>query len=133
MNSHAVCRLDQLADPGSRAFQIGSGDWPFEGFIVRQGSDVYAYENVCPHRNFPLNWQGDRFLDRTGSQIICSAHGARFELDTGACFFGPCVGRSLRALAARVENGQVIVELAIDEAVVEPDRAIPSDRSDPTG
>ena len=39
----AVGRLDELSDPGCREFQIGEGDWPLHGFVVRQGDEVYAY------------------------------------------------------------------------------------------
>ena len=37
-----VGRLDELTDPGCREFQIGAGDWPFRGFVVRQGEQVWA-------------------------------------------------------------------------------------------
>ena len=36
-----VGRLDELDDPGSRAFEIGEGDWPFRGFVVRQGDECF--------------------------------------------------------------------------------------------
>jgi nitrite reductase/ring-hydroxylating ferredoxin subunit len=46
----SVGKLDELGDPGCREFQIGDGDWPLHGFVVRQGNDVYAYENYCVHQ-----------------------------------------------------------------------------------
>ena len=45
----AVGRLDELADPGCREFELGDGDWPFRGFVVRKGDNVYAYQNFCVH------------------------------------------------------------------------------------
>jgi len=38
----SVGLLEELDDPGCREFTIGDGDWPFMGFVVRQGGDVYA-------------------------------------------------------------------------------------------
>jgi nitrite reductase/ring-hydroxylating ferredoxin subunit len=45
----AVGRFDELENPGCREFQIGEGDWPFRGFVVRKGGDVFAYQNFCVH------------------------------------------------------------------------------------
>ena len=64
MKEIAVGRVDELDDPGCREFQIGDGDWPFRGFVVRRGDDVYAYQNFCVHVGHPLNWSPDRFLTK---------------------------------------------------------------------
>jgi nitrite reductase/ring-hydroxylating ferredoxin subunit len=109
-----ICDLSEIADPGSRAFAIGSGDWPLRGFLVRKGDDVFAYVNRCPHAGHPLNWQPDDFLTQEKTLIMCRSHGALFELTTGRCVAGPCGGKSLPALRARVENGMVIVDVDHD-------------------
>lgn len=105
----AVGRLDELEDPGSREFSIGDGDWPFRGFVVRQGDAVYAYQNVCVHVGHPLNWYPDRFLTRDKSALICASHGATYEIETGYCYAGPGNGRSLRKVDAWVSEGVVYV------------------------
>ena len=104
-----VAALDELKDPDSREFRIGAGDWPFRGFIVRQGDRVYAYQNFCMHVGHPLNWQPDRFLTEDGSQIICASHGAIYEIETGECVGGPCPGKKLRPVAVEIRDGDVIV------------------------
>lgn len=104
-----VCDLAELADPDSREFKIGEGDWPFKGFIVRQGDAVYAYQNFCAHVGHPLNWQPDRFLTEDGSKIICASHGAIYEIDTGVCVEGPCPGRTLRPVQVDIREGVVYV------------------------
>ena len=48
--------LDELDDPGCREFTIGDGDWPFMGFVVRQGDAVHAYQNYCMHVLHDLRW-----------------------------------------------------------------------------
>jgi nitrite reductase/ring-hydroxylating ferredoxin subunit len=75
-----VCRLDALEDPGCKEFRIGEGDWPFKGFVVRQGDAVYAYQNFCMHAGHPLNWREDSFLTGDGRQIICASHGAIYDI-----------------------------------------------------
>lgn len=104
-----VGRLDELDDPGCREFQIGEGDWPYRGFVVRQGDKVYAYQNFCAHVGHPLNWSPDSFLSKDRRAILCSSHGALYEIDTGLCFRGPCVGRSLRAVDVDVRDGTIYV------------------------
>ena len=118
-SGHTICRLDELSDPGSRAFSIGSGDWPLRGFLVRTGDEVFAYVNRCPHAGHPLNWQPDDFLTQEKTLIMCRSHGALFEMKSGRCVGGPCGGKSLRALRARVENDIVILDVdhEIDQLV----------------
>ncbi len=105
----AIGPLSDLADPGCREFQIGDGDWPLRGFIVRQGQNVYAYENFCMHVGHPLNWMPDGFLTKDRKSIMCASHGALYEIDTGLCFAGPCVGKSLRTADAEVRDGVIYV------------------------
>lgn len=112
MTETLLCRLDDIPDPGSRLFDFGEGGWPAEGFVVRKGEEVHAYVNVCPHAGHALDWRPDGFLTRDRSMIMCSAHGAVFEIETGLCVAGPCPGRSLRRLQVRVEAGRVLVRSA---------------------
>ena len=105
----AIGRLEDLDDPGCREFQIGDGDWPFRGFVVRQGNRVFAYQNFCVHAGHQLNWMTDSFLSRDRRAIQCASHGAMFEIDSGLCFRGPCVGKSLRAVDVELRDGQIFV------------------------
>jgi nitrite reductase/ring-hydroxylating ferredoxin subunit len=105
----AVGRLDELDDPGCREFEIGEGDWPFRGFVVRQGGSVYAYQNFCAHAGHPLNWSPNAFLTKDKTAIICASHGATYQIDTGHCFAGPGAGGSLRKVDAVLRDGIIHV------------------------
>ena len=96
-------------DPGAREFSFGRGAQPFEMFVVKRASAVFAYVNDCPHTRSPLNWMGDRFLDHTRTLIQCATHGARFRMEDGLCVSGPCPGAYLKAVPVRVEDGAVVV------------------------
>lgn len=104
-----VCRFDVLDDPGTREFRIGEGDWPFKGFVVRKGNEVFAYQNYCMHVGHPLNWQPNRFLTEDSSQIICASHGAIYDIDSGVCVSGPCPGKKLRPVEVEIRDGDVFV------------------------
>ena len=104
-----VGRLDEIEDPGCREFQIGDGEWPFKGFVVRRGDEVYAYQNYCVHVGHPLNWMPDAFLTKDRKAIICASHGAMYEIESGFCVAGPCKGTSLRQVQVDVRDGVVYV------------------------
>ena len=75
-----------------------------EVFVVRSPEDgeTRAYENHCPHAGGPLNLFPDVFIAPDGRHLICTRHGARFTFDSGLCVDGPCLGKSLNALATSV-------------------------------
>ena len=104
-----VGRLDELSDPGCREFEIGDGDWPFRGFVIRQGDDVFAYQNFCVHVGHPLNWSPNKFLTKDKSAIICASHGATYRIDTGDCFAGPGRGKTLRKVEVSLRDGIIYV------------------------
>jgi nitrite reductase/ring-hydroxylating ferredoxin subunit len=104
-----ICLLSELADPGSKAFALGAGDWPLRGFVVRQQGEIYAYLNRCPHARHPLNWRPDSFLNADHTLIQCSSHGAQFAITTGACLGGPCGGSPLRTLPVQVQGDYVML------------------------
>jgi nitrite reductase/ring-hydroxylating ferredoxin subunit len=105
----AICRLDELPDPGSRAFKIGSGDWPLRGFVVRKNGNVFAYLNRCPHAGHPLNWQENDFLTPDQTLVMCRSHGAQFEVSTGLCVAGPCPGTYLRPIPVVIAHDYIVV------------------------
>ena len=107
-----LCRVDELADPGSREFKWGGGEWPLEFFAVRKDGRISGFVNRCPHAGNPLNWQPDRFLTRDGEWILCNSHGALFRIADGVCVGGPCPGARLEPIALRVSRGRVVADPA---------------------
>ena len=105
----AVGPLADLDDPGCREFEIGEGDWPFRGFVIRRGDAAFAYQNVCVHVGHPLNWSPDKFLTKDKTAIICASHGATYEIETGYCFAGPGSGRALRPVDLSIRGGIIYV------------------------
>jgi nitrite reductase/ring-hydroxylating ferredoxin subunit len=104
-----VGELTELEDPGCREFTIGEGDWPFHGFVVRKGNDIFAYQNVCVHAGHQLNWSANNFLCKDNSAIICASHGATYEIESGKCFAGPGTGGALIKVEVTVRGGIVYV------------------------
>ncbi|NHN39969.1 Rieske (2Fe-2S) protein, partial [Pseudomaricurvus alcaniphilus] len=80
-------------------------------FVVKDATGFHAYLNSCPHVNgASLPWKKDAYLDSSGAEIVCSAHGARFEPATGLCISGPCKGMSLTRIPLFVnENNEICI------------------------
>ncbi|WP_028240354.1 Rieske (2Fe-2S) protein [Stutzerimonas azotifigens] len=94
-----LCESNELPEGHSRGYR--------HVLLVRRAGRVYAYLNRCPHRNVPLEWQADRFLDESGSLIQCATHGALFLIESGECVAGPCSGRFLQPLAVEERDGAI--------------------------
>jgi nitrite reductase/ring-hydroxylating ferredoxin subunit len=90
-----LCELDDVPDGSAKSFWLGEGGDRRGIFVIRRGAAIVAYVNSCPHIGTPLNFLGDRFLDRTGELILCATHGALFRIADGVCLSGPCRGEAL--------------------------------------
>lgn len=101
-----LCALAEIADPGAKGFRFRVASSMFAGFVVRAGGTVAGYVDSCPHAGWPLAAFDDRYLTRAADRILCSGHGALFELD-GECVAGPCAGERLRPWPVAVRDGQV--------------------------
>jgi len=102
-----VAQLRDLADGQSRGFDP-RGTGRDTVFIVRRGETLHAWRDACPHmgnEGSPMAWRKDAYLNRDGSRIVCHAHGAQFDLVTGVCLIGPCLGQTLARVPVRVDAG----------------------------
>ncbi len=104
-----LCRLDDMPAQAAKGFTLGEGAARREIFVVRARGRVYGYVNSCPHAGTPLEFLPDRFLTRDRTEILCSTHGARFEIATGRCVVGPCQGRFLRPAPVTVDKGLILL------------------------
>jgi nitrite reductase/ring-hydroxylating ferredoxin subunit len=108
----ALCLLEEIPDGTGRGFTLKSaiGEAPdsLDILIVRSGGRAFGYVNSCPHARSPLDWTPDRFMSRNGRHIQCATHGALFEIETGRCVSGPCVGKHLTQVALTVTGDGVV-------------------------
>jgi nitrite reductase/ring-hydroxylating ferredoxin subunit len=99
-----LCSIDELEPGSSRGFALEH----INCFVVRShDGDVFVYRNSCPHLGVELEWVADQFLDAEGYLIQCSTHGALFQIDTGHCVAGPCLGQYLQTIPFVVKDGAI--------------------------
>ena len=59
---------------------------------------------------FPQNVFPDTArINEDGQLIICSTHGALFEMENGYCSFGPCKGDYLEPVPLETHGGLVVI------------------------
>lgn len=101
--------LDTIVDGGFAEAEAAI-DGDMESIVIhRQGEQVTAFLNICPHAGRRLDWSPGQFLKSREGHLVCAAHGASFALDSGQCIAGPCKGDRLRAVAVAVRDGQVVL------------------------
>ena len=104
-----ICMVDDIPDGAARGVDpLGQGRDTM--FVVRRGEKIFGWRNFCPHQGHEqMAWEKDAFLTHDSARIVCGAHGAQYEIDSGVCVAGPCVGKALTAVALEIREGQVYV------------------------
>ena len=117
MELFAICGTFEIEDHSARGFvlqkavekdgaQVGE---PWFIVITRKGQNFYGFENACPHQGKRLDAGLEDFMDEAGNFLVCRHHGSQFDIDSGACFSGPCQGKSLTPIKIVVDEGDVCV------------------------
>jgi nitrite reductase/ring-hydroxylating ferredoxin subunit len=101
----AICALDKVTGVHSLTIQTEKGCFPL--LVLRAGDDLRAYVNACPHQYLPLDYSGDNLLSADGTKLLCSVHGARFDIRTGEAIDGADCG--LDAVPIENANGMLII------------------------
>ena len=86
--------------PGQTALVTVDGE---DVALFRQGDEVLAIGNECPHQGGSLS---DGLIE--GDIVTCPVHGWEFDLRSGACMTIP--GESVPRYAVTVEAGAIFLE-----------------------
>ncbi|WP_417720672.1 Rieske (2Fe-2S) protein [Salipiger sp.] len=101
-----VCARAELR--GARALVVTTERGAFPMLVVETPAGVRGYVNACPHQYLPLDHRGPQILSADGRRLMCSNHGAMFDIETGAG-----EGCALDPVPLRVDgSGAVVIGLA---------------------
>ena len=98
-----VCNLDDIEHESAREFQ--KDGQPV--VVAKFDGQVHAYINWCPHLGIELNFMPDEFMDSDRQFIMCANHGALFEVESGHCLSGPCMGDKLVPVPVEVRGNEI--------------------------
>jgi len=73
--------------------------------VCRKGDEWFAFEDVCSHMDVPLSRGAIENYD-----LICRAHGARFDLRTGKVLCLPATA-PIEPISCRIESGQLQLDI----------------------
>jgi nitrite reductase/ring-hydroxylating ferredoxin subunit len=102
-----IAQLGELSDPGAVCLAFAAGAARFSLILVRQGGQVFAWENRCPHARFPMERLDGSVILQDGRFLVCAAHGASFRCDTGKSVGGPGDGAGLTAVPITLDGETV--------------------------
>ncbi len=105
-NSITLCDAADVSEATGKVARY-SDEPGSEIILIRRGDNIYGYRNICPHAGRSLSWGPDQLLFTPAGHLVCTAHGATFEVDTGLCQAGPCMGAYLSAVAITINDGKV--------------------------
>ena len=106
-----LCSTLDIADPGSKAFQLMNNGEILDIFVVKKDGQFHAFINRCPHTGVNMEWLEDQFLDRDQNYVQCTTHDALFEIETGHCIHGPCAGDNLTPVKIEITENTLIADL----------------------
>ncbi len=103
-----ICASTDLVNGGNGVrFQVKRQGASVSAFVIRHNGKIYAYLNHCAHLSVELDWIEGQFFDTSGVYLICAAHAATYEPDTGRCISGPCVGAFLIPINVEERGGNI--------------------------
>ncbi len=106
-----LCAVADIPDGGGirvvrEGLALDDGSAPANIIVLRDGDEVYAYANICPHFGIPLDV--GRGIKTFRKHVLCVNHYAAFRFADGLCVEGPCLGASLRHVAIEVRGDRVL-------------------------
>lgn len=100
--------LEEIEEGYAREYVFGAGVSAFRMFIFRrQGEELYAYLNLCPHFSLPLNRADGDFLCPEKKWLRCNQHFALFRIEDGRCVTGAAEGEGLDPIKVEVLDGMI--------------------------
>ena len=108
MGEYMLCSTQAIAEGSAKGFNLNGGHTD-TFFVVRKNNRFFAYLDICPHYNSTtLPWKRHEYTDVAGEHIVCAAHGALFNIETGACVQGPCKNQFIKKIPIQIKSEQQI-------------------------
>ena len=85
-----ICRVSDLKGSVINFFSVKGENKTVEIIVINYKGSVLIYENKCPHKGMTLGYLQEFIFDSAHQTLKCGRHGAKFDLNNGYCFFGPC-------------------------------------------
>jgi nitrite reductase/ring-hydroxylating ferredoxin subunit len=110
----AVCHVNDVAKRRAMGLVLArlgedGKTVPFPIVVARRDGQYYAYVNRCPHQGSRLDFEPKQFLDSSARFLLCGKHGAQFDIATGHCVDGPCLGKRLEPVVVVIDEEDLCI------------------------
>jgi len=96
-----IAETHEIPKNKMRVFKIEN----YEILVANVEGEFYAFENRCPHMEYPL------YLGSLeGKVLTCGFHYAKFDVSTGRSL-GPVTQEPLRMFKVKIQSSSMLVEL----------------------
>lgn len=97
----------KFEDLSGKGFSVKIKGKVVKGFVVKKEGNFYAYLNLCKHLPVTLDLNDENFFTFDKAYLQCHMHGAMYEIETGLCIGGPCLGARLDSLSFVEEENEI--------------------------
>lgn len=80
-----ICPARLVEENAALCLNIKSPTGDFPVIILRKEGAFYGFVNACPHQYLPLNYRAGNIISSDKRRLLCSVHGAAFDIITGSC------------------------------------------------
>lgn len=95
---------------GATTLEVLSDAGEFPMILAHQGGQFYAYVNACPHQFLPLDYRSPQILITAGDKLMCTSHGAMYDLKIGVGTAGHGLGCSLGSVPLEItKDGRILI------------------------
>jgi nitrite reductase/ring-hydroxylating ferredoxin subunit len=106
-----LCHVTDIAEGEAKGF-LPSPSAKRKVIVLQRNGVLHGWLDSCPHYagGTPMAWRSNAYMSGDGQHIACHSHGALFDMETGECILGPCLGQSLSRVDLHVtDTGDVFV------------------------
>lgn len=101
-----IAHVDDFPDNSSCSVDSERGSL----LLVKRGSELYVYDNRCPHTGDSLDPMGGSIANAGALLVTCQRHAAEFVAETGECVAGPCQGEQLTPVPFTLAAGNIYLD-----------------------
>ncbi|WP_252108259.1 MULTISPECIES: Rieske 2Fe-2S domain-containing protein [unclassified Halomonas] len=83
-----ICSSKLIEEGTAHCLEAIFNDKLLPVIVIRIEGEIYCYVNTCPHQHLPLNYRSENIISSDKRSLLCSAHGASFDIKTGKCLTG---------------------------------------------
>ena len=109
-NGTVLCASADITDGHTKCMVLRGGGKEFPLLLIRRNGVVRGFVNACPHQYLPLNYRSDAILSADGARLLCTAHDATFNAESGECLSAGLDGLDVVPVADDGHGNVVIYE-----------------------